>query len=105
MSVKAMYIPISERGRKVARYRRGAGYEVRDVDVLGSFVMNLPCAHELTFEDLRHIAYSLEPESAWSAEEDALQLAQDMRENPQSWAIAPAEVEMHAMRMACSWVL
>ena len=63
-SVKTMWIPRSERGRKVVRTLKSRGYAATYKNTIGRYVFSLPFASELTSEDLRLIVYDIGPELA-----------------------------------------
>jgi len=103
MNVSAMHIPKSRRGYDVARELRKRGFRVRNNEVVGKYVMNLPCAHELSFDDLRAIAYLLAAECARDEEEDAFDRAQSIREmSPDELCID--DVERAARTEERSWL-
>jgi len=97
MDVNAMWIPKSERGRRVWQYLKNRGCEVRQKDVMGHFVCNLGL--DLTFEDLRQIAYILDAESASHAEDESIALAQSITDNPLAYGIPPKRAEAEAKRV------
>lgn len=97
MNVSAMWVPKSERGREVARFLREQGYPVRNVDVVGRYVGNIGLV--LTFEELRKIAYILDPEAASRAEDEAIALAQHITDDPLAYGIPPEHAEIEAERV------
>lgn len=82
MAVKAMWIPKSERGHQVARFLREQGFDVRNREVLGRYLSSVPCSNQLDDEQLRHIAYCINPEWCEYAERAAFQTADDIRSDP-----------------------
>jgi len=102
MNVKVMYIPKSERGREVYRLLK-PNYSLKYEDVLGRYVGNLDV--NLDYETLRKIAYILDPERAAWAEDEAYNLANDIRDNPARHGIDPnndARIEAEA-ELAEQW--
>jgi len=70
MKIKMWWVPRSERGRQVARFLRANDFDVHDKDVLGHHLANVPGAGELTTEQLREIAYILDPDEATAHDRD-----------------------------------
>lgn len=104
MSVKAAWIPKSERGREVARVLRDAGFDVRNKDVQGHYLCNLQCADELDTPTLRLVAYALNSERACYDEQDAFKQANDLRDNPGAAGLTEAEGEIEAKRLETAWL-
>lgn len=76
------WIPKSKRGRRVARLLRSFGYDIRNADVMGRYVCNLPMWSELTIEQRRKLFYVLDPDAAYNAEMSAIEAADIARRSP-----------------------
>jgi len=104
MSFKSAWVPKSERGREVARIFRAAGFAVRDKDVQGHYLCNVPGADELDTEALRLVAYVLNPERACYDEQDAYDQSQRLRDNPGAAGLTEKKAEVEATRMETAWL-
>jgi hypothetical protein len=97
MTVRAWWIPNSERGREVVRTLKAAGFPATYKNTMGRYVCNLPFAAELDAETLRSIAYDMNPERACAEEEDALQRATDIEYHAEAWGFyiqdGPREIQ------------
>jgi len=78
MTVRSWWIPKSARGRQVAWLLRANGYSIRNREVMGRFVCNLPV--DLTCKLAAQIAYILRPEEAYCLERDAFEMAEFLRQ-------------------------
>ena len=103
MSIKAAWIPKSERGREIARFLRAEGFALRDKDVQGHYLCNV-VGDELTTEQLREIAWLLNPEHACYDEEAAYREAARLRDNAARLGLAPGEAEQAAERAETAWL-
>jgi len=107
MYVMTCYIPKSEKGHKIAKYLRAAGYNLRTKDVIGRYVSQLPCAAELTYHDLSNLAWLLNPKVAAHDREYFEECARYMREHPGEWGLSPDDpktIEQAAETLERSWV-
>jgi hypothetical protein len=104
MKVSAMYIPKSKKGLAVGHLLRKRGYDIRNDEVVGRYVMNLDCAHELNWGDLRAIAYVLDPEGAMTTEEWAMKQAEDILHRPEAYGLTAEQAELEAEYAAKRWV-
>ena len=57
--VLGTWIPKSEKGREVARYMRDEGFDVRDREVVGHYLVNVYGADELSHDQLMEIGIIL----------------------------------------------
>ena len=101
MSAKHLYIPKSERGRRVWRYLREQGFEVRQREVMGKHLCNLDL--DLPLSAVRSIAYIVAPFYAALLERVLVLMACDSRKHPSAWGIDPADAD--SVETACHAVL
>jgi len=105
MSVKSEYVPKSARGRRVARVLRAAGLDVRDRDVQGHHLCNIPGVDELTLEELKRVAFALDPEQAFYAEIAAYEEGQDLLDHADLRGVTWTEAWKQSERLWNAWPL
>lgn len=102
MNVRAMYVPNSAHGRAVACVLRALGCDLRDDQVLGRRVANLPC--KLNWHELRAIAYALDPARAQAEEADAMERADAIRSDARNDGMRSADIERMASIEERAWL-
>jgi len=104
--IRNRWVPKSERGRKVARFLRARGYDIRNKEVCGRYVCNLPMFTELTRDELGDIAAILDPQRAYDKWWNAKDLAASIRKDPRAYGYVAQDIaEKAANRIERDWML
>ncbi len=99
--LSSWWIPKSERGREVANILRDVGYEVRNADVMGRYVCNLPMFNQLPLDVRRSIAYAIDPDRAYIEESRKLEMAENIRRD---LGLDPDTAEKFASQAEVDWL-
>jgi len=100
--VRSRRVPWDERGRGITRYLQMRGHQLRERDVCGQLVRDIPV--NLSLGELTNIAMILDLNDAYEAVIDAEDLSFAIRTFPQKYGLTTEDAKLIARFAELNWM-